>query len=381
MLTRLAEPRRIGDAGARAVLLGVLLFVGFEVYRSEVSLSYVPVGAAADASKAADRLRFAFCISGQLRALANEAFEDKFFKAFFEPLRPAHIDTFFHLDDTVDARNETVRSRLINRFKPVYYEIMAPSCQGKWSKSGNWCERKECTKRHYKNLGRYGLCMDAIKMNEKYLGMKYNFVIQVRPDLLFEKSLPQLSCWHNIRKDIIWDTLVFFENKRAVIDVSKRILLGKDTFKILPREMAEAFMYYFMHKYQSCEVQEAAELVQPECFTELLKKRSKAMGTWESAECFVTRAYLEMNATVGELHSVHKSHIVRCSTDVPFKHDQGRCLDVYLAPRRDSCYDMNNVNLHGSDCAFYNRSQWRPLPHVGISTECFPVQGYVNDMP
>ena len=313
-------------------------------------------------------LRFAFCISGELRSLALNSFQDQFFDAFYRPLWPAHIDTFFQLGDTEDAQNTTIRSRLISKFHAVYYDVVGkPPCKGKW------CTLKTCSKRYYHIHGRYSMCMKAIKGTEIVQRKRYDFIIQVRPDFIFEKSLPALRCWVGLRRDIIWDSLVFFRSMKQTVANANDVLLGKDMFKILPRELSEDFMFYFSQQYQSCATQKKAEMLQPVCFTELLKRRTKATGRWDSSECFVTRAYLSMNVTVGEMHSSHRSHATRCETDIPNRYDKGKCLSVHIAPARNTCM---GPNTDANTCDFYNQSLWRALPNVIADTTCFPPDAY-----
>ena len=189
----------------------------------------------------------ATCVTGKLRSLVNEEHRENFLRAFYYPLRGFEVDTYFNLDSTSQTDNTDVLKALNHYFKPVDISIVTVECKSAW------CNDSECISSGFSQFKRMELCMDKVESQERRMNFRYDFVIRLRPDLLFRVSLPKAECWLNLRRDVVWDsdTLFYGDQSRRVRSALEVDFLI-DTFKILPRDLATNYMKGVARTYENC---------------------------------------------------------------------------------------------------------------------------------
>lgn len=282
-------------------------------------------------------LKLAYCVTGQMRTLAVPSYVEKFQQSFFHPLKYPQIkvDAFFFLDDTLDARNLTLVQKLQKVFEPIVLVVEKVECEG------SWCDNAHCSKHGYTMYKRYADCMDAVKKHEERIDATYDFVVRIRPDVLFIEGIPEAKCWKNLRRDIIWIKNPKFK-KHAKLASADSLILAKDYFEILPRNTAEAFIYGIRDEYLNCiTAQTTLKFGFMGC-----GERNKG---WSWHECRTTRSLFRMNATVGALE--RNAVLVRCQGE-----KDGRCSDIHL-------WHSDTSHL---------------VPDLRLRTTCFEHEAYSN---
>ena len=271
----------------------------------------------------AERLRFAFIVSGSLRSLVRDDVRDLQREALFEPLAGSHIDIFLNLDLDETTKNSTVVQKLKQDYRPKRLVIKTYECQDN-------CEVPGClsnaitTSRTFEQLQRLQDVMVSIQAEERSIGIDYDFIIRVRPDLEFYESLPRLECWKLIPDMIIWDLDARFSDSHEHLMISHVVpatdvkFLG-DWFTVVPRKLATKFFSDPFKQLKDCVSLDPQNTGSHTCGTK--------NEFWLFPECRFLVSAQKLNAHIGKLMdegdgSKYIPHtIIRC--DGPF------CQSVY----------------------------------------------------
>ena len=186
--------------------------------------------------------RVGVCISGELRALANVAHMERFKRTFYDPLVDFQVDTYLNLQS---SQHTQIIKTINSNFKPVYIEFASFTC------SQAWCNDERCIRTGYEQFKRLEMCMVAIENRERKMKFSYDWLMCIRPDLVFYSTLPRATCWNNLRRDIVWDSHpIFYEN--ISIGAAAQTDFVLDWFKLFPRSLASAYMKGIPSSYERC---------------------------------------------------------------------------------------------------------------------------------
>ena len=279
-------------------------------------------------------LRFAVCISGQVRSLAQQDHRSNFIKTFINPLRGAHVDTFLHFDEDFQTANPSVLQAISDDFRPVILRVESIKCDARW------CFSLECVRKGYEQFKRLELIMADVVTQESVLGLQYSFVLRIRPDMLLITTLPSAHCWFGLRRDVIWDTAAKFYDPSTNVTISEAANTDfvADFFHVIPRELAEDFLFGISKSYESCIPFDGNR--KPKSILGCGKLNER----WLWNECRVLSTLQMMNAQVGRFDG---QDLVRCAEST----DEW-CSTTYLQSARGN------------------------LSKVSPRDECFTQQGY-----
>lgn len=274
---------------------------------------------AKDEAREDSRNKLAFCISGQLRSLANPVHRKNFFRAFFDPLSDGFtIDTFFNLDVTAQTESPEVLRILRNSFNPVNVALNEVNCSS-W-----WCSNSSCIRSGYEQFQRLNACMEQISEHEKKQGHVYDFIFRIRPDIIFKTGLPRSHCWNDLRRDVVWDSAALFYGGGDIrVDKAANVDFLVDIFRIIPRELAESYMKGIANSYHDCipEVEHTPENAAIDS-SKILHKLygddfiggcGKDNYRWRWKECRDLIILQRMDVYVGRLQDMHEvPTLARC---------------------------------------------------------------------
>ena len=331
------------------------------------------------ASKQSPRrsLRLAFCVSGALRSLANERQRINFVDTFYKPFEPsldddkvsAIVHTFLCLDESVQARDANIMHDVIQALRPVDVEVASVTCDG------SWCNDRNCIRSGYEQFKRFDMCMDRIIEREEEEGVKYDFIVRIRPDIVIHESLPRTHCWHNLRRDVIWDGDVqFFGGERNQFYFGDALREGTNRFvdtarnadsvsaflNVIPRELAGDFMRGIARAYESC-IPEVAhtdanlaidgDRVLKKVFGDLFAGGcGRGNVRWRWDECRLLIQAQMMNASLGRIQVRSHTALARCRNLAA----DFACADAF-------------IQLTG-----------KALKNVTSRHSCFPADGYAG---
>ena len=345
----------------------------------DVNVRYLDVPIVSKQSTTRRSLRLAFCVSGALRSLANERQRINFVDTFYKPFEPndndadvisATVHTFLCLDESVQTRDASVMRDVIQALRPVHVDVAGVTYDG------SWCDDPKCIRSGYEQFKRFDMCMDKIIAREEEEGVKYDFIARVRPDIVTHESLPRTHCWHNLRRDVIWDGDVqFFGGERNQFYFGDALREGTNTFvdtarnadsvsaflNVIPRELADDFMRGIAHAYNSCipEVAhtganlaiEGDRVLKTVFGDEFAGGCGRGNVRWRWDECRLLIQAQVMNTSLGRIQVRSHTALARCRN--PEEADV-MCADAF-------------VQLTG-----------KALKNVTSRHSCFPSEGYVG---
>ena len=282
-------------------------------------------------------------------------------KTFYDPLNDGFIiDSFFNLDATAQTENPEVIAMLWDYFSPVHITVSKVNCSS-W-----WCAKEECIRTGFEQFKRLAECMEKILEHEKSAGYVYEFVLRIRPDILFHTELPPSHCWKGLRRDVVWDSdALFFGDQNVRVDKASRVDFIMDFFKIIPREHVEAYMSGIAKSYDACipEIQHTAAN-HAVGGTELLRKLygddfsggcGKDKHRWRWNECRDIITLQKMDIYVGRVQETyHEAHPVTALA---------RCRDTGDIWCADAFSQLTGESI---------------TEGVTSRTTCFPSDGYIH---
>ena len=323
-------------------------------------------------------LRLALCLSGALRSLANERQRINFVDTFYKPFEPnddginvsATVHTFLCLDESVQTRDANVMRDVVEALRPVHIDVAGVTCDG------SWCDDKRCVRSGYEQFKRFDMCMDRIIGREEEEGSKYDFIVRTRPDIVTHESLPRTHCWHNLRRDVIWDGDVQFfggernqfyfgdalrEGTNMYVDSARNADSVSAFLNVIPRELAEDFMRGIARAYDSCILEVAhtganlaidGDRVLKTVFgDEFAGGCGRGNARWRWDECRLLIQTQVMNASLGRIQVRSHTALARCRNP---EADDVLCADAF-------------VQLTG-----------KALNNVTFRHSCFPSDGYAE---
>ena len=346
-----------------ATLLAVVLRPGLTMTHVEHALvseySSTNSNTFEENNSARDTTSVAFCITGKLRSLANEVHRRNFLTAFYNPIKSFEPDTFFNLDRTEQTENTAVLKILEDTFKPVDLSVVDIEC------NFSWCTNTRCISTGYSQFKRMAMCMEKIESHENSLNFKYDFVVRVRPDLLFQTSLPHAICWLNLRRDVVWDSdTLFFDDQKVQVRRASEVDFLIDTFKILPRELATDYMKGIAMTYNNCipEVNHTENTAIGDEQVLMLFSGNKSIGgcgrkniRWRWNECRALITLQIMDVHVGRLQDP--------------SHETGRGSDLCR------CVDPHDIWCENTVLQLTGKPFEEEVP---LRTACFPEAGYTR---
>ena len=368
------------------------------VYRTRQNASNQPT----EHSETVQKLRLALCVSGAVRSLVNEKQLHNFIETFHMPLADSTVHTFLCLDESHQARDETVMIRITGALRPIDVNITSVTCDK------SCCADRSCVRSGYEQFKRFDLCMDRILEREEEEGLRYDFIIRTRPDIVTHVALPRTECWRNLRRDIIWDGDVqFFGGERSEFRFGNILREGTNTFvdyaqnadsvsafvNVIPRELAESFMRGIAKAYDACipEVAHSGDNIAiggehvlkafyGDAFT---GGCGKGNARWRWDECRLLIQTQLMNVSLGRLQVESHTALARCrNTEV-----DALCADVFVqltgeslknVTSRDSCFPSAGYKNATRNATFNNPKDLSSTTHG--RRQISPIRGALVDL-
>lgn len=138
----------------------------------------------------------AICIAGEIRTFLLDDVQNSFKVSIIDQIK---VDLFFQLSSSFTEKSRNFGMTLPNysansilsslsKFNPVNLSLLSDA---DLEIHPLWINDHRYANHHLSYLTfRWGLCMDDIERNEKKRGIKYKFVIRLRPDIIWTCKLP-----------------------------------------------------------------------------------------------------------------------------------------------------------------------------------------------
>mmetsp|Transcript_152650 Transcript_152650/g.489565 ORF Transcript_152650/g.489565 Transcript_152650/m.489565 type:complete len:429 (+) Transcript_152650:40-1326(+) len=226
-----------------------------------------PVQASCESGSA--NVRIAICLVGEARAFVNDRLPSHMHAVLVKPLcGAAALDVYAHLggfgQNDVDPdkplwKNPLEEERML--LESHVHRVAGPFGSVKsmqlyrYAYQPKPCDGGKCLCKGYGMQYKLRNCMDEIEAHESQQSFQYDFVLKVRPDFEYFRSLPLAPEWDHLRRDIVWTWIAtkkgrglfkggfsaeFLHMDLLPID---KVDFMDDNMAILPRKVARTYLH------------------------------------------------------------------------------------------------------------------------------------------